>query len=454
MKIDGMYKVINHNKGNKTHYQRSTQFELYFDKLWDELVAEKLVKAKSFQFILNSNTYKYSPYIELNKEQDSALQHIMTVLDSRAQDPYSHEHQCRPILINGSAGTGKTVVATSLFHYLRNHDTYKNMSIALIEANVQMRDILQRVFKQVGDGLSESDVISPIELTKRRYNIVICDEVHALRRRENLVYYKTYFDEGNSRLGLDKTHDELDWILQQSDYPILFYDAKQCVKHSDIRDSYVQERIQKNHNRGFRPIELKSQMRIKAGRTYVPYIYDILHQKAKRKRTFQYYDFKMFSSFENMRTEIKAKETKYGLSKLCGGYAWKWVSKEDPSLFDIHIDRQKIRWNNSKIKNWVRHEASKEQMGSLYTLRGIDLNYAGVVVGPDLYFDKKDCQIKVNISSLYSKDVTRGATEDEIKEYVLNTYAILFTRAIEGTYVYVCDDALREYFKSFMDLNE
>ena len=60
---------------------------------------------------------------------------------------------------------------------------------------------------------------------------------------------------------------------------------------------------------------------------------------------------------------------------------------------------------------------SRYEMGSIYTLRGLDLNYIGLVIGPDLYFDKKDNEIKVNKKNLYSNDVKKNATEEEIKEY-------------------------------------
>ena len=451
MRLDGLFNVVNGDKGNVTHYIRDNLFESYFDKVWDQLAEKKLVKTKQFKFIMNLDVYKYSPYTELNKEQTDALTHIMNILNSGETCPYSKNYKRRPILINGMAGTGKTVVATSLFHYLKNHDTYKTKKIALVVADSQMRDILQNVFKDTGGELKKKDIISPIELTKQKYDIIICDEVHALRRSENLVRYKKHFEIGNKRLGFDNTHDELDWILKQSDYQILFYDAKQCVRHSDIRDDYVKERIHNNKYRGFRPIELKTQMRINAGRSYVNYIHDIFHQKAKLKKSFKNYDFKLFSSFAEMKKRILDKENTNELSKLCGGYAWKWISKDKPlTVTDINIDGEEIRWNNYEIKNWVRSEESKYTMGSLYTLRGIDLNYAGVVIGPDLYFDKNDNQIKVNKKSLYSNDVKRNATDQEIKEYVLNTYAILFTRAIKGTYVYICDDGLREYFKSFI----
>lgn len=450
MKVDGRFNIVNRKDGNDTHYERINHFELLFDCLWDQLVEKNLVKTKKFQLILNSNAYKYSPYTILTPEQSKALTHIVNVLNSDETAPYSADYARRPILINGVAGTGKTVVATSLFHFLRNDAVYKCKKIALVVANEQMRNILKDVFVATCEGLSGKDVISPIELTKRRYDIVICDEVHALRRNKNLVFYKKHFEEGNGRLGLDNSHDELDWILLQSACQVLFYDKEQCVKRSDIRDDYVQERIHKNKYRGFRPVELKAQMRIKAGNSYVPYIHAVLRQKATKKQIFKNYDFRLFTSFAEMRDAIVAKDEQLGLSKLCSGYAWKWISKNDKSKFDIVIEGIGIRWNRDK-KKWIDNIDSRHEMGSVYTLRGLDLNYVGLVIGPDLYFDPKEKKIKVQKKSLFSNDVKKGASDDEIEKYVLNTYAILFTRAIEGTYVYVCDDALREYFKTFIE---
>ncbi|WP_341464331.1 DNA/RNA helicase domain-containing protein [Holdemania filiformis] len=37
-----------------------------------------------------------------------------------------------------------------------------------------------------------------------------------------------------------------------------------------------------------------------------------------------------------------------------------------------------------------------------------------------------------------------------MKKYILNIYKVLLTRAIRGTYVYVCDPALRNYFKTWI----
>ena len=40
-----------------------------------------------------------------------------------------------------------------------------------------------------------------------------------------------------------------------------------------------------------------------------------------------------------------------------------------------------------------------------------------------------------------------------LKEYILNIYKTMMLRGIRGTYVYVCDEALRGYLGEFVDKN-
>ena len=89
-------------------------------------------------------------------------------------------------------------------------------------------------------------------------------------------------------------------------------------------------------------------------------------------------------------------------------------------------------------------------MGSIYTLLGMDLNYAAVVIGPSLYFDKNDNKIKVDRNKFFDNKLKKGVSDDELMKYIINTYAVFLTRGIRGTYVYVCDDNLRDYFSKFI----
>ena len=47
--------------------------------------------------------------------------------------------------------------------------------------------------------------------------------------------------------------------------------------------------------------------------------------------------------------------------------------------------------------------------------------------------------------------VEEHPTYEELKEYITNVYYVLMTRGIKGTYLYVCDDELREYFSKYIE---
>ena len=249
-------------------------------------------------------------------------------------------------------------------------------------------------------------------------------------------------------MGLDSECDELDWILKNSDCQIFFYDDKQSVCPSDITKESFKSRLYAR-NRGIRPIALKEQMRIRAGASYVPYIYNVLFQKDISPQIFPDYDFKLFETFEDMFKQIREKESIFGLSRLCAGYAWKWTAKDILNKPDIQLGYTKIFWNR-QTSGWLRNENAKEEMGSIYTLPGVDLNYAAVVIGPEIYYDYQENKIKINKSSFFDNKVKRNTSEEELKRFILNTYAVFMTRGILGTYVYVCDDGLREYMKKYI----
>ena len=201
---------------------------------------------------------------------------------------------------------------------------------------------------------------------------------------------------------------------------------------------------------GVRPIKLDEQMRIRAGADYVPYIYDIFYQKETERKTFDNYGWKLFSSYADFVHAVEKKEEEVGLCRLCAGYAWKW-NGPDPDKPDICIEEICKKWNR-QTNGWLRNEDAKEEVGSIYTLPGVDLNYTGVIVGRELYYDKKAQQIKVNKSLFFDNKVKRGITDEELKIYILKTYGVFFTRGILGTYVYVYDEALREYMSRFIPM--
>lgn len=164
----------------------------------------------------------------------------------------------------------------------------------------------------------------------------------------------------------------------------------------------------------------------------------------------------MFESVAEMREEIRSKDAESGLSRLVAGFAWEWKTKNDKAAYDIEIDGCKLRWN-SVATDWIAAPRSRGEVGSIHTVQGYDLNYAGVIIGPDLRYDAVNGRLFVDRGSYFdtkgkenNRRLGKIYSDDDLLRFVSNIYAVLLTRGIRGTFVYACDPALRTYLREFL----
>ncbi len=284
------------------------------------------------------------------------------------------------------------------------------------------------------------------------FDLVLVDETHRLNQRANQAsgVQNKKFGLINERLfGADAAHyTQLDWIKARSRHQLLLIDGAQSVRPHDLSPATLDAELRaaKDAHRHF---PLTTQMRVKAGADYVEYIRMLLRGTVVDRPDLGDYDLRFFDDLGEMRRAIRARDAEVGLSRLVAGYAWDWKSRKDPSAFDIELDGERMRWNSTD-KDWINSDGSLEEVGSIHTVQGYDLNYAGVVIGPDLrlaadgsvmadreaYRDKKG---KENTGHL--KD---AFTDDDLLVFIRNIYGVLLTRGMRGTYVYVCAPGLRE----------
>jgi hypothetical protein len=102
------------------------------------------------------------------------------------------------------------------------------------------------------------------------------------------------------------------------------------------------------------------------------------------------YDFRMFDDVSEMRAEIVSRDGEVGLSRLVAGYAWEWKTKGNKPSHDIEIGELRMRWNSTQT-DWIASPGSLDEVGSIHTVQGYDLNYAGKVIGPNLRCDTTTC---------------------------------------------------------------
>src|SRR5690606_17367702 len=112
---DGTRQVRNRNDGvtDSDYYERHA-YQRSFEQIFDELHRDGLFR-KTRHEIENSDLFKLSPFKALAPEQRAAVESILEgFFDDRAHGRESTS------VVQGAAGTGKTIVAIYLMKLLRD----------------------------------------------------------------------------------------------------------------------------------------------------------------------------------------------------------------------------------------------------------------------------------------------------------------------------------------------
>lgn len=111
------------------------------------------------------------------------------------------------------------------------------------------------------------------------------------------------------------------------------------------------------------------------------------------------------------------------------------------------IDDVQLRWNSTNT-DWINKEGSHREVGCIHTTQGYDLNYAGIIFGEEIRYDPDSQSIVIDKRNYHDRTGGQGIKDPaELKQYIINIYRTIMLRGIRGTFVYACDDALREYLK-------
>lgn len=476
---DGQFKVLNRNVGIvNAEYFRRDEYKRLFEQIFDEFRTLGLF-TKPIREIENSNLFKLSPFKALNADQELTVERIvLDLIDSL------NAGQSSQSIVQGDPGTGKTVVGIFLLKLIvdlgsqiepedleednyfsepqiaANRETLRDLRLGFVVPQQALRKSIKEVFKNT-PGLHPSMVLTPFQVggSKDRFDLLIVDETHRLGRRANQssgFLNKAYREINESLFGDGESrHSQLDWIVEQSDHQVLLLDAGQAVRPSDLPMATLDEiSTRAKGDRHFYP--LKTQMRVESGREYVEFIRQLLSDELPRPRSFDGYDLRFFDDLADMANELDQKEKEFGLARMVAGYAWEWKSKKDPNAIDIEIDGVARQWNVEE-KDWVQSQGAAREIGSIHTVQGYDLNYAGVIIGKDLRFDPARNQMYFDASNYADKKGMQGSetfgievSEADLLRYVVNIYVVLLTRGIRGTFIYVCDGPLRERLRSVL----
>ncbi len=352
----------------------------------------------------------------------------------------------RVVIIQGGPGTGKTVVAINLLveltakRFLGKYVS-RNAAPRVVYHSRLTRSMTASRFKQLFSGSGQF-----IATAQDAYQFLVVDEAHRLNERSGLY--------GN--LGEHQVKE----LINAGRCAIFFIDEDQRVTLSDIGSRELIRAFAKQRGAHVEEYELSSQFRCNGSDGYLAWLDHTLGIRETANTTLDtgQYDFRVFDDPTAMHEAIEACNGS-NKARVVAGYCWRWQSKANEALFDIEIgDNYRRRWNLAVDGSlWIIAPHSVHEVGCIHTCQGLEVEYIGVIVGPDflvrngqvvtnpLARDRHDKSMK-GIKSWLKRDP--AAAQREAGIIIKNTYRTLMTRGLKGCFVYCTDAETREYFKS------
>ncbi len=351
-------------------------------------------------------------------------------------------------IIEGGPGTGKSVVAINLLVQLIKEG--KNSQY--VTKNAAPR----AVFEAKLSGSMRKSVISSLfqgsggytDAAKNELDVIIADEAHRLNEKSGIY----------RNLG----ENQIKEIIHAAQTSIFFVDEDQRVTWQDIGDIAEIEKWATQLNASIHKGKLETQFRCSGSDGYLAWVDHILQIRETANTTLDgvQHDFKVFDSPAEMHQQIREKNMRANKARLVAGYCWDWISKKNSQSNDIVIPEHNfaVQWNLVADGNtYVIAPNSVEQAGCIHTCQGLDLEYVGVIIGPDLVVRNGVVQTNPTARAKTDKSLSgykkalkahEPGTEAKADKIIKNTYRTLMTRGLKGCYVYCTDEETREWFKN------
>lgn len=418
----------------KQHVKRGDRAELLF-KIDNGRIRPSRMLADSLAKMLKGNQ-------EFVLVDDQKVAYETSLALARAASPDSKQ----VAIIKGGPGTGKSVVAVNLLVALTK--------LGLLTKYVSKNAAPRSVYKERLRGNARQAVIDNlfsgssafVNTDANTFDALIVDEAHRLNRYSGLY--------GN--LGENQVKE----VIASAKCTILFVDDDQVVTLADIGHSSELERWAAELGARVTHLGLASQFRCGGSDGYLAWLDRTLgiHDTATADLDSDTFDFRIVDSPMELHALIAEKNSVNNKSRVVAGYCWDWKSRRDPEAFDIVLANGEYQrqWNlDSDSSLWLIAPRSIDQVGCIHTCQGLELDYVGVIVGPDLLVrDGRLVTVPENRSRQdrsirgYKRllQVDPVATRSRLDRIIRNTYRTLMTRGMKWCYVFCVDDETRDYF--------
>lgn len=352
------------------------------------------------------------------------------------------------LVVEGGPGTGKSVVAINLLVRL----TDERLTTQYVTRNAAPRHVYESELagsytkSRISNLFTGSGSFTGCE--PGIFDALIVDEAHRLNEKSGLY----------QNLGENQIME----IIRASKFSVFFLDEDQRVTWKDVGTSDEIESWARKAGATFTKMELASQFRCNGSDGVLAWLDNVLQLRDTANEDISDLDYEicLFNSPAELMRVIEERNAERNKARVVAGYCWDWISKKKgrSKEFDIVFDKYQFakRWNLHEDGSlWIKSPASVNEVGCIHTCQGLEVDYIGVMIGPDLvvrngrvvtrpeFRSKMDSTLKGYKKAFREDPAAATSKADRI---IKNTYRTLMTRGQKGCYIYCTDEETAEYF--------
>ncbi len=457
MSMRSVSKLYNGRGNPQNEYYPDVEFPEVFNSVWKQLRAFNRDLFLPKREIEHSALFKASPLKKLTSEQIDAKETIL----AKIQETYANHLDGQLIFVQGEAGTGKTVLNSSLFYDLitKGEELFgKKLDCHMMVNHDQQLTVYEQLASRLD--LGDDIVHKPTSFINKyspssKVDISFIDEGHLLLTQGKMSY---------------RGKNQLEDIIARSRVTVVMFDEYQVLTAEEYWEPEILEKFKNLSHRQHNYIGLSRQLRMTCSDLTKSWMDDfILNQRLSKLSPDPDYEIRFFDSPSDLHAAIKDKSAveESRLSRVVASYDWNYESLKRPEsskYWGVKIGDWFLPWNYetegelskkerraiSKLA-WAEQPHTIDEVGSTFTIQGFDLSYVGVILGPSVkYIDGEivfDPEESKNDKATQNRTLSDGKKASFGKTFIRNEIKVLMSRGVKGLYIYACDPALRKALK-------
>lgn len=397
--------------------------------------------------LMKENIYQNLDAYDRNDLTANQLQTLGRLKNYIEASLSSDEHHVA--IIEGAAGTGKSVILTRLFKEIRDgkqdpNSPYYGLKTAFTVNHPELLKVYQdmgakyaNIYKK--DYQRPTSIINSLDKKGEKLDVLFIDEGHLLLTKPE-PYIKF------------RQNNQLTELIRLAKVVVVVFDFAQVIQSKMFWDQKLLDSVVKNVSH--KTFHLDFQYRMQASPQVKAWIDDFAQGRLRplpKMTERNGYDLEIFHRAADLFAKLKKVNEKMGMARVVSTTGF---HHDEDGKHHVVMDDFDLPWDeyDPQELTWARRPESINEVGSIYTVQGFDLNLVGLLLSPAFEYDAQNDRIWVNPDKVIHREIYKKsphlkdakAIEKAKQDFMLNALNILAKRGKYGLYIAAADPALNQ----------